>query len=378
MRHALRFSLLVLAMSGATLGDEPGATIPADLILERFAVNKGGDALLVPVKIAGKERLFIVDTGCTMTTVDSGLLSGEPRASTMMETPQGLTIIKVHAAPEGSIGRLPLGVDSVLGMELEKFRELSGYPIEGILGMDFLGRHVVHIDFDRGELLFLKSSPKDAGNLLPLHGDQGDIPELDAWFSGARNVRFRVDTGHVRLESGSVESLAIRPKMKGDDFEEIGSTRMHTAGGTRTCPLLRWNLIALGGFSVGRPIFSESSNGSWIGLGFLSRFIVTFDFPGSKLYLRPGKAYERPDLWDLSGLDLVRRNGTVLVEGVDKNSPGFLAGIQAGDVLLTLGTSRADESTLFAIQKALSHDGQVPCSIRRGTERTPPDARPAR
>ena len=105
-----------------------------------------------------------------------------------------------------------------------------------------------------------------------------------------------------------------------------------------------------------------------LGLVFWSRFVVTFDFPGEKIYLRKGKGYERPDLRDLSGLHLIRRDGAVVIESVDEGSPGASAGIQAGDVLATLGSKRADKTTLFEIREALRQAGPLECSVRRGSE----------
>ena len=105
----------------------------------------------------------------------------------------------VYNAPEATVGSLPLGVDAVLGVDLKKIREVSGLPIEGVLGMDFLSRYIVHIDFDRGKLLLLKSVPKDAGETLPLVSEDGKIPEIDVWVSIERKIRFTIDTGSIGL-----------------------------------------------------------------------------------------------------------------------------------------------------------------------------------
>jgi hypothetical protein len=276
---------------------------------------------------------------------------------------------KIYASPDGSVGQLPLRVDSVAGMDLNKFREVSGYPIEGVLGMDFLARYAVHVDFDRGELLILKQAPQSAGDVLSIDWNDHDLPELDAWLSRDQKVRFIVNIGHVSLDSGSMESLTMRPMVKGGDFQEVGSTLNEAIAATdSSSALLQGKRVVLGGFFVDRPIFGESPSTSVLGLGFWSRFAATFDFPGEKIYLRKGKGYERPDLRHLSGLHLLKRNGAVVVHSIDKNSPGTLAGIQTGDVLVTLGTKRADETTLFEIRKALSQAGPLACSVRRGSE----------
>jgi predicted aspartyl protease len=368
MRLTLRMMLLLLAVFGSIDGaraEGPGVTIPPELILQRFAVNKGGDALLVPVKIAGKDRLFVVDTGCTTTVVEESLPLGEPQRVVTADTPAGKVNVRLYRVPEASVGGLPLGVDEVMGVDLKWIRELFGYPIEGILGMDFLGRYVVHIDFDRGELLLLKSVPKDSGEVVPIRSNSGGLPELKAWISPQQDVQFLIDTGWISHDSGKMERGSLS---QSGDFEKVGSSLSETASGTHASSEFRGKRISLGGFSVDQPIFDESPTMSLLGLGFWSRFVVTFDFPNQNMYLRKGKGYERPDLRDLSGLHLLRRDGAVVVHSVDKGSTGSLAGLQAGDKLLILGSSRADETSLFDLKTALCQPGTLKCSMRRGSE----------
>jgi hypothetical protein len=274
-------------------------------------------------------------------------------------------MFKKYRSPEASIGLMPLGLDAVLGVNLKSFREASGYPIEGILGMDFMGRCVVRIDFDRGELLLLKSVPKDSGEVVPIRWNQEEWPTLDAWISPQQKVEFLIDTGRISRNSGEMEGGLLR---QNGDFKKVGSTLMETVSGTHTSLVFRGRLVAIGGFSVPEPIFNESPTLCLLGLGFWSRFVVTFDFPNRNMYLRKGKEYLRPDLRDLSGLHLLKRNGAVVIDSVDRVSPGASEGIQTGDVLVTLSNKRADETTLFEIRKVLSQSGPLGCSLRRGSQ----------
>ena len=80
------FSIL---MAAARLGAaEPPEQIKPDSILERFAIARSGDAILVPVTIERKEHLFLLDTGCSNTILDSSLsLPGAPKQSVVVATP---------------------------------------------------------------------------------------------------------------------------------------------------------------------------------------------------------------------------------------------------------------------------------------------------
>ncbi|HWE35471.1 MAG TPA: retropepsin-like aspartic protease, partial [Isosphaeraceae bacterium] len=170
MSPTARMLLVLAALAPAALAcaEEPRTEIPRELVLERFRVAKGGDLLLVPVRFAGRDRLFVVDTGNTLTTFDESLPLGVPRTVVESITPQGRVPVRIYDSPSAEVGRLPLQVPYVIGADLGWMREISGYRIDGVLGMDFLRRFVVHIDFDRGELLLLKAVPRDAGEAIAL------------------------------------------------------------------------------------------------------------------------------------------------------------------------------------------------------------------
>ena len=96
--HNLRNStfdmaLIIAVIAGASLGitraGEPRPEIPARLVLERFDVARGGDCLLVPVRIAGKDRRFVVDTGSSLTVLDFSLCPRERMAVMRVKTSGG-------------------------------------------------------------------------------------------------------------------------------------------------------------------------------------------------------------------------------------------------------------------------------------------------
>ena len=225
-RTATRTLLLLVGLASAAeprAADPRGAVHP-DLILQRFAVARGGDGLLIPVKIAGKDRLFVVDTGCTNTVVDSSLPLGNPLGEVDATTSAGEDVFRIYGPPDASIGGVPLRLGAVAGFDMKRYREVSGHPIEGWLGMDFLGRHIVHVNFDRGELLLLKSVPKDAGQEVPLTWEPGGIPEVEASVTGEKNIRYHIDTGAVGRDSGRVEVLEARSLAGEGEFRGVGST----------------------------------------------------------------------------------------------------------------------------------------------------------
>ena len=138
-------------------------------------------------------------------------------------------------------------------MDMSGLREVSGSPVEGILGMDFLGRQVVHIDFDQGLLLFLKSAPKTTGGRVQILWEPGGSPPLvEAELGASESVRFAVDTGYISLHSGILRSPVKEATLPKGELAEIGSVLSENISGTTSSRLyggkhvsgwgnLRWN-----------------------------------------------------------------------------------------------------------------------------------------
>ena len=180
----------------------PSPEIPPELVLQRFPIAGHGSPVLLPVRVAGRDHLFVVDSGCRRTVLDLSLPLGRPRRRGTVLTFNGNVEAAVYDPPDATVGRLPLRVAEVTGADLSRTREAWRLPIEGILGMDFLGDYVLRIDFDKRQLLFLKSVPRDAGAAVPIEWQPGEIPRVMAEFSDTEKVRFFVDTGWLGATAG--------------------------------------------------------------------------------------------------------------------------------------------------------------------------------
>ncbi|HEV3168680.1 MAG TPA: hypothetical protein VGZ22_32045 [Isosphaeraceae bacterium] len=338
------------------------------MILERFAVASGGDALLLPVHFGGKDHLFFVDSGCARTAIDLSLLPGKPRGSSKALTLNGRVEVEVYDPPAATVGRLPLHVGEVSGLDLNWAREVWGRPVEGILGMDFLGDYVLRVDFDEGELLLLKSAPMGAGNVVPFAWEPGKLPIVVAELSNMEKTPFVIDTGLTGSGSGALGALTLKAQVRTGDSRELGSDLAETAGGRYMARVYRGSHLALGGFAVEDPIFKETRMVNVLGLGFWSRFTVTFDFPERRAYLRKGKGYDRADAWNATGLRLRSKRGMVTIDAVDEGSPGARAGVLPSDVLLELDGLRADKTGMFELKSALCKAGPLGCVLSRGAK----------
>lgn len=334
-----------------------------------FRVATGGDALLVPVQIMQKNYLFVVDTGCAVTCVDRSLkpFLGEPLGVARAETANGQSRFEVFSPPEATIHGKPItGVSQVCCIDFSQFRAISGYDLYGFIGMDFLTRHVLRIDFDRGILSLLTEVPADSGTPVPLIlPASAKTPMIQANIVGIGEYSFEVDTGMVGVSSIGVDNKAFERLLSNREAIPMSGGRSTSFGKTSTYRNARLHGLALGDF-LHHDVLVSGMNGNRVGLGYLSRYIVTFDFPRRMIYLKPGLSFNEPFRSDLSGLHILRPNGKTVVHSIDKSSVGEAAGLHAEDVIEQIGGRAAASLTMFQIRKMLCTPGSYSVTVKRG------------
>jgi membrane-associated protease RseP (regulator of RpoE activity) len=126
----------------------------------------------------------------------------------------------------------------------------------------------------------------------------------------------------------------------------------------RLCRLPNFDLA---GIHYRDVLLSETfSDGGILGTLFFSRHMMTLDFSIRRLYLRPGKQFDRVAPYDMSGLSIARKDSHTIAHEVDPGSPADKAGIQANDILLTINAKPAEDYDIADLHDLLrSGDGKV-------------------
>ena len=348
-------SLLVFTVTNAIArqpASDPGT------IIEQFPVAGNGDALLLPVKIDKREYLFLVDTGASFTCFDRSLLADKPKERVAIESLVGMTSLELFDTPQATLGKIPLRevVPVVGGHDFDKFRKISGLAIYGVIGLDLLRKHVIQIDFDRGQFRFLKGSDPHMGKRVDLINEQGSVPAFHIDFPRIGKQRFELDTGLISQDSGELSATLCRRLIEDGICRDVGHSLVESVSGTTRQTLVQSKELALGEVAVKNPILSAGKS-NLLGLGYLSRFNVTIDFPRQRMYLKENKAINRCDARDLSGMRLIRNNARTEVESVVSDSPTAKAGLRSGDVLVRIQGKETEKMSLFDLRRWLCDEG---------------------
>ncbi len=344
-----------------------------------YRITSNGDVITLPARLGGRNCSFCFETGFTRSAFvppwDS-LLGPALREDTLVQISAAPTAFSVHLAPQFSVCSMtiPAGTEAyALQGRLADVLRLLGYRIDGMLGMSVLRHCVVQINFDRGTLKWLRTfTPTDE---IPIRLSQAApylTPDALVTFPGFGFDRFTIDTGNSAANAASIEhDLFQRLENAGwlSTLEQriaICDTSASTARFVKVGYLKR--VADVDSMPLPECLFMDAGEGgaNSLGMAFLRRFNLTFDFPKGVLYLKPRRHMDQPDRVNLSGLVVVRPAEDAVVHFVVPKSAADDAGVKAKDLLLRINGKEAPRLTWFEIQQELSGSGvTIPLTFRR-------------
>jgi len=284
-------------------------------------------------------------------------------------------IIEAYAPPRLDLGGFaiqPRG--DVPCVDLRWLSRPLGRSLDGLLGMDALRSLAVSIDFDRGVLRLARAPGKPAGELVPLlwRGEPGaEGPYVLAALGGAAPLEFLIDTGGIHNVAGTLETRVfdrlcergvLSPIRNPGRLRVPGST---TRSGTSGVSVARAGVVRIGDVAVPGPIFARHPRVNSLGLGYLSRFALTFDFPRGAMYLRRGKRFSHQDTcYDLAAFSVHRDGERTLVRTIREPTAG--ADIRVGDELVAINSRATRTMSVFSIRRALALEARQVLDFLRG------------
>jgi hypothetical protein len=288
-------------------------------------------------------------------------------ATAQLQTPAGVKTVERCACPEASLGPLKLRFENAIACcNLESLRRATGRPMMGVLGMDVLRSYVVQLDFDSGAIHFLDGQRgcDEWGERHSLDLDRAGRPCVNVTLPGNRATRFLVDTGATgkTLEATLFDQFAEQheivvglPSKAATLADEI-----ETSAG-------RLSRLTLGSFQHEQLVMDRDQSNS-LGLDYLRRYQVTFDFPRQAIHLRRGKQFSGKDSSLVIGCVLVAENGAVVVDSVTPDGPAACSGVLPGDILQRIDGLPVSAAGMFAIKSTLAAKGRQPMrlSLSRG------------
>jgi hypothetical protein len=365
-----------------------------------FSIQNGKTSTVIPVALHenhvyidvtlnGKGPYhFIFDTGGA-NIVDpavakeiGALGSGSAQGSGVGSQTEGVSF--------GKVAKLQVG-DAVLTDQLFAiaptrmgFGVSAGRPVDGLIGWEVLARYVTTFDY-AGKTVTLSlpgSTSAPAGAHAIPFVFYGTQPQIACTIDGVP-AECAIDTGARDTVSFMAPFTAAHPQIVPATLSAPGINGFGV-GGPAIGRLGRVASIGMGDFTLTNLVADYSSQtqgafaapfvGANIGGNLLRRFTVTFDYPNGTMALVPNVALNEPDVYERSGLFLIRRGGVTVVADSRPGTPAASAGIAKGDAIASVDGSPASSMSLSQIRDIFSQPAGTVVTLqvtsKTGGERT--------
>jgi hypothetical protein len=184
--------------------------------------------------------------------------------------------------------------------------------------------------------------------------------------------RFLVDTGagqELILNHWFVEKSQLR---------ETYPNRMPSAGGglfgQSTGETIRLRSLKFGPFTLTNCVAElleidgmPGGIAGVIGGNLLSRFNITFDIPGLRLWIEPNETFNKPRLSSAilrSGMVCIFSGTSYVVVNVIPDSPAAEAGVRVGDTVLSIEGRAVSEMRFTEFKRAFQAEPGTPVRLR--------------
>ncbi len=340
-------------------------------ILAEFAIPDIENGILLPVTFQGEKYQFVLDTGTTHIIFDDSFkdtLGKRFLWPKTMELANGkkIKIELFDNAPVANLGPLKLKCSAFIGVvDLDI---IPGYDemerkFQGLIGMDFLQKYIVQIDFDNNKVTFFRGKKdmdlfaflKPKENVHPEWGEPIPLKRkllcklryVKGTFAQDISDEFVIDSGLIgpdELKSSLFNKVPYKLT-----FGSKSEDDQTTAASSSKIDSKMVDKFSVGPFEYENRIF-EADRKSTVGLWFLACHKVTFDFPNNVMYLKKGKTFDKPYMLDFSdkkiGLTINLSGKSIWVSKVDPNGPAYKKGIRQNDIISKI---QVDDKILTSI-----------------------------
>jgi hypothetical protein len=344
-----------------------------------FSFEKVNNLVIIPVMLNDRLPLnFILDTGVRTTILTDRTISDLVNISyDRAVTIAGAGHIKeLNAYLASNVSLSMPGINGrgqsliILEEDYLELRNHLGIDVHGIIGYEFFNHFVVMIDYDRNLITVYDPKvfrPRRKHIAIPFEIDQAR-PYISAAITQQNGTE--IDS-KLLLDSGASHGVLLETDTDPGIF--LPDERLKTVigwglGGELSGYLGRIKNLHLDKFEFRNVLVSFAEdysteemsrltgrNGS-IGGDLLSRFTVTFDYNAGMLYLKKNRTFRYPFDFNLGGLDVVAiapDYASFRIVNVTKNSPAWEAGIQVGDMILSMNGKPSSNMTLSEINTML-------------------------
>ena len=321
-----------------------------------FSRNAGrGDLLMVRLRLEdGRELPFMMDTGAPVTVLDTSLESGLGEVlgtNVICYGWRGYRTNHLVNAPKLYLGDVELHGGNQIWVDDVK----SVYPAAmGILARDYLRHYRVQLDFSQCKISLL--TPEQLKTNISRETLQLSL-NMGMNLMGVKGARTMADTGD--FQDGALDAETFQRQLRSQRHASSIQERADASGGQKRqlyLPRITFRNHTYTNLALENCAFSSDPKMNLIGLRFLARHLVIFDFPNNKLYLKQNSVGPLVDSEVEAGVtflrNLIRNNQALGISSDDKGGigqPRYETGLFAGTypVSITYDAIKQNDNSIY-------------------------------
>ncbi len=343
-----------------------------------------GYHLFIPVSINGKEDLWVLDTGASMSVITTGFaeeLGLELEGNLKGRGAAGTVDASFTQLPPYELNGISFEGQTVAVIDMSELLRRLGIPVAGILGYDFLSRFVTKVDYANELVSFYDPDTfnyKGDGHELDVHMKEG-VFETSATLDGEHSGTWLFDLGagltHLEAAYALREGYAGEPGIL---------AKGHGAGNESFLKVIKSDRLEFAGFTIAEPPISFAYGGTdtvltadrigILGNTLFRNFVLYVDYANERVIVEKGMRFNEPWPEDHSGLSVGWTTDWDAMEilYVSPDTPADQAGFEEGDLVLSVdGESVENLDGVVGMRELLKQDPGTVLEIairRRGRE----------
>lgn len=360
----------------AVAGGKTSTTVPFELL---------NNHIYVQVRINGKgPYTFLCDTGganivAPTLAKELGLQSeGALQGRGVGEKSEDVGLTKVQSLQVGD-ATLSNQVFAIFG--LESYANVEGVNIRGLIGYEIFKRFVVRVDYEHSQLTMTVPSAfayHGQGTAVPFQFNN-HIPQVDGEVDGIPG-KFDIDTGS-RASLSVLKHFADKHELAARLGAKVQAVTGWGVGGAARGLVTRVKTLRLGSVPVDNPVteLSLQSQGAFtspyvagnVGAGVLKRFNITFDYPHQQMIFERNANYDKPDIFDRSGMWVNKAGDDFEVMDVIAAGPAAATGLKAGDKISAVDGRAAGQVSLPELRARFRTEApgtKIKLTVQSGTQ----------
>ena len=326
---------------------------------------------------------FTIDTGSDVFAIITARQAGKLGLTPRNNYKVGGIVGDIEAASIPSANLSLPGVEA-LNQRLEVLisnvsTDADGPEIDGVLGLEFLKKFIVEIDYEAKTINLL--SPENyrysgPGEIISIKIQDGS-PLVRAKMT---SLSGKIIESYFEIDSGMGGTLlfctpAVRKYGLLEEMQTIQAPTSIETGGEFNRRIGRAKSLQLGRFTIENPTVSLAQNvdreGGVIGEEILRRFKVIYDFSNRRIILEPNSHFKEPYEEDMSGMAVIPEMSggqkVFRIRQILMNTPAAEVGLHEGDLIVAIdGKPSADFTAGRLARMFMQYGREFVLSIKRG------------